>query len=89
MMKVQICYYGRVLGPLGLELDALRDEVADVKDRAALVEILKAMSLPPAAAYAHVYVNGGADPVFAVCDDGSIRDLVAGEWIVEPPANAE
>lgn len=88
MMKVQIRYYERVSGPLVPELEALRDAF-DVKGRAALVGILKAMSLPPAAAYAHVYINGGADPVFAVCDDGSIRDLVAGEWIVEPPANAE
>lgn len=51
--------------------------------------ILKAMSLPPVAAYAHVFLDGGADPAFAVCDDGSIRDLVAGEWIVEPPDNEE
>lgn len=88
MMKVQIRYYERVSGPLVPELEALRDAF-DVKGRAALVGILKAMSLPPVAAYAHVYVNGGADPVFAVCDDGSIRDLVAGEWIVEPPDDEE
>lgn len=87
-MKVQIRYYERVNGPLVPEIEALRDGV-DVAGSPALVGILKAMSLPPAAAYAHVFLDGGADPAFAVCDDGSIRDLVAGEWIVEPPANAE
>lgn len=88
-MKAVIRYYGRVLGPLGLELDALRDEVADVKDRPALVEYLKRMALPPVAAYAHVFVEDDEEPAFAVCDDGSIRDLVAGEWIVEPPDDPE
>ncbi|WP_302801667.1 hypothetical protein [Mitsuokella multacida] len=88
-MKAVIRYYGRVLGPLGLELDALRGEVADVKDRPALVEYLKRMALPPVAAYAHVFVEDDEEPAFAVCDDGSIRDLVAGEWIVEPADDEE
>lgn len=88
-MKAVIRYYGRVLGPLGLEFDALRDEVADVKDRLALVEYLKRMALPPVAAYAHVFVEDNEEPAFAVCDDGSIRDLVAGEWIVEPADDEE
>lgn len=87
-MKVQIRYYERVHGPLVPEIEALRNGF-DVAGRPALVGILKAMSLPPVAAYAHVFLDGGADPVFAVCDDGSIRDLVAGEWIVEPPDNEE
>lgn len=88
-MKAVIRYYGRVLGPLGLELDALRGEVADVKDRPALVEYLKRMALPSVAAYAHVFVEDDEEPAFAVCDDGPIRDLVAGEWIVEPPDDPE
>ena len=87
MMKIQIRYYERVGGPLVPEIEALRDGF-DVKDMPALVGILKAMSLPPAASYAHVYVDGGA-ALFAVCDDGSIRDLGAGEWIVEPPDDEE
>lgn len=87
-MKVQIRYYERVSGPIVPEIEALRDEF-DVAGSPALVGILKEMALPFVAAYAHVYIDDGADPVFAVCDDGSIRDLVAGEWIVEPPANAE
>lgn len=88
-MKAVIRYYGRVLGPLGLELDALLDEVVEVKDRADLVEYLKRMALPLVAAYAHVFVEDDEKPAFAVCDDGSIRDLVAGEWIVEPPDDEE
>ena len=87
-MKVQIRYYERVNGPLVPEIESLRDGF-DVAGSPALVGILKAMSLPPVAAYAHVFLDGGADPAFAVCDDGSIRDLVAGEWIVEPPDNEE
>ena len=47
------------------------------------------MALPPVAAYAHVFVEDDEEPAFAVCDDGSIRDLVAGEWIVEPPDDPE
>ena len=88
MMKVQIRYDERVGGPIVPEIEALRDGF-DVAGLPALVGILKAMSLPPVAAYAHVFLDGGADPAFAVCNDGSIRDLVAGEWIVEPPANEE
>jgi hypothetical protein len=82
-MKVQIRYYERTGGSLVPEIEALR-EVIDVNDKAALVEHLKGMTLPPAAAYAHAFVNDGEEPAFAVCDDGSIRDLVEGEWIVEP-----
>lgn len=83
-MKVQIRYYERTGGPLVPEIEALR-EVIDLNDKAALVEHLKDMTLPPAAAYAHIFINDDEEPAFAVCADGSIRDLVAGEWIVEPP----
>lgn len=87
-MKVQIRYYERVNGPFFPEIEALRD-VFDVKDRGELVESLKETILPPVAAYAHVFVNDDEDPVFAVGYDGSIRDLVAGEWIVEPSDDEE
>ena len=87
-MKVEIRYYPNVAGSIPAELKELREETY-VKDRAEVVEMAKKMELPPAADYAHIFINGIDDASIAVLSNGGVRDVENEEWIVDEPEDCD
>lgn len=45
----------------------------------------KKIELPPAADYAHIFINGIEDASIAVLNNGGVRDVENEEWIVDEP----
>ena len=81
-------YYPNVAGSIPAELKELREETY-VKDRAEVVEMAKKMELPPAADYAHIFINGIDDASIAVLSNGGVRDVENEEWIVDEPEDCD
>lgn len=87
-MKVEIRYYKEYASAIDPELKELREETY-VKDRAEVVEMAKKMELPPAADYAHIFINGIEDASIAVLSNGGVRDVENEEWIIDEPEDCD
>ena len=83
-MKVEIRYYQKTASAIDPELKELRVEDY-AKDRTDVIEMAKKMKLPPIADYAHIFFNGIEDVSIAVLNNGGVRDMESGDWIVEEP----
>ena len=79
-MKAEVRFYEKGFASEAPEIKDLREEL-EVASKDELVEAAKAVELPAAAEYAHIYVD--EEPVIGITETG-IRDVEADEWIVEP-----
>lgn len=83
-MKVEVRYYPRVEGSIVPELEELREESC-AHSHAEIIKMVKRMELPPAADYAHIFLDGSDEPSIAVLSNGGVRDMESGDWIVDEP----
>lgn len=83
-MKVEIRYYQKTASAIDPELKELRVEDY-TKDRTDVIEMAKKIELPPAADYAHIFINGIEDASIAVLNNGGVMDVENEEWIVDEP----
>lgn len=80
-MKAEVMFFAKGFASATVpEIPELREEI-EVANRDELIELAKGVELPAAAEYGHIVVD--SEPVIAITRDG-IRDVEAGEWIVEP-----